>query len=71
MTSATTSLLDRAGLDRDAARRHLAHGLEGADDGELFLEYRQSEMLVFDNGRLKQATYNTAQRFGEGFDRLP
>ena len=70
MTSATTSLLDRAGLDRDAARRHLAHGLEGADDGELFLEYRQSEMLVFDNGRLKQATYNTAQGFGEGFDRL-
>src|SRR5918998_6580054 len=64
MTSATTSLLDRAGLDRDSARRHLAHGLEGADDGELFLEYKQSEMLVFDNGRLKQATYDTAQGFG-------
>ena len=63
MTS-TLSLLDRAGLDRDAARRHLARGLEGADDGELFLEYRQSEMLVFDNGRLKQATYDTAQGFG-------
>ncbi len=39
-------------------------GLDGADDGELFLEYRQSEMLVFDNGRLKQATYDTAQGFG-------
>ena len=63
MTS-TLSLLDRAGLDRDAARRHLARGLEGADDGELFLEYRQSEMLAFDNGRLKQATYDTAQGFG-------
>ncbi len=35
MTS-PTSLLDRAGLDRDTTRRHLAHGLEGADDGELF-----------------------------------
>src|SRR3954447_22944494 len=64
MTSATTSLLDRAGLDRDQARRHIAHGLAGADDGELFLEYRQSELLVFDNGRLKQATYDTAQGFG-------
>ncbi len=64
MTEPTVSLLDRAGLDRAAARRHLAHGLEGADDGELFLEYRQSEMLVFDNGRLKQATYDTSQGFG-------
>jgi len=64
MTSSTVSLLDRAGLDRDDARRHLARGLEGADDGELFLEYRQSEVLVFDNGRLKQATYDTAQGFG-------
>src|SRR6476469_4702542 len=64
MTSHTTSLLARAGLDRQAARRHLARGLEGADDGELYLEYAQSEMLVFDNGRLKQATYNTDQGFG-------
>src|ERR1700704_5960885 len=64
MTSRTTSLLDRAGLDRQAARRHLSRGLEGADDGELFLEYSQSEMLVFDNGRLKQATYDTSQGFG-------
>ena len=64
MTSSSLSLLDRAGLDRDAARRHLSRGLEGADDGELFLEYRQSEMMTFDNGRLKQATYDTAQGFG-------
>src|SRR5689334_24921626 len=42
----------------------LGAGLEGADDGELFLEYRQSEALMFDNGRLKQATYDTAQGFG-------
>ena len=39
-------------------------GRAGADDGELFLEYRQAEALVFDNGRLKQATYDTAQGFG-------
>jgi TldD protein len=64
MTSATVSLLDRAGINRQAARLHLDRGLEGADDGELYLEYAQSEMLVFDNGRLKQATYNTDQGFG-------
>src|SRR5262245_55014759 len=64
MTSSTTSLLDRVGLDRDTARNEIARGLAGADDGELFLEYRQSEMLAFDNSRLKQATYDTAQGFG-------
>ena len=60
----TTSLLDRANLDRDSVRHQIARGLEGADDGELFLEYSQSEALMFDNGRLKQATYDTAQGFG-------
>src|SRR5436189_6393613 len=58
------SLLDRAGLDKVRVGKLISRGLEGADDGELFLEYRQSEMLVFDNGRLKQATYDTAQGFG-------
>src|SRR5262245_22015793 len=64
MTSSTMSLLDRAGVGRNEARTHLTHALDGADDGELFLEYRQSEMLHFDNGRLKQATYDTSQGFG-------
>src|SRR3982751_5572741 len=63
MTS-SMSLIDRAGLNRTLVGQHLARGLDGADDGELFLEYRQSEALVFDNGRLKQATYDTAQGFG-------
>ncbi len=64
MTTAPTSLTERAGLDRSRLAKIIARGLEGADDGELFLEYRQSEMLVFDNGRLKQATYDTSQGFG-------
>jgi len=58
------SLFERTGIDRRDARRHLSHAVEGADDGELYLEYSQSESLVFDNGRLKQATYNTDQGFG-------
>jgi len=64
MDLAVSSLIDRAGLDRGKVNKTIARGLEGADDGELFLEYRQSEMLMFDNGRLKQATYDTSQGFG-------
>ena len=64
MDPAISSLIDRAGLDRDKVRQLIGRGLEGADDGELFLEYRQAEALTFDNGRLKQATYDTAQGFG-------
>jgi len=64
MTNPSASLLDRASLDRDAVRDEIARGLKGSDDGELFLEYRQTEALNFDNGRLKQATYDTAQGFG-------
>jgi TldD protein len=62
--TAPASLIDRAGLDRSRLSGILGHGLDGADDGELYLEYRQSEVMVFDNGRLKQATYDTAQGFG-------
>jgi TldD protein len=64
MDRSVSSLIDRAGLDKDKVAGIVNRGLEGADDGELFLEYKQAEMLVFDNGRLKQATYDTAQGFG-------
>jgi TldD protein len=62
--SPSLPLTERAGFDTATVDRLLGRALEGADDGELFLEYRQSEALVFDNGRLKQATYDTAQGFG-------
>ncbi|MCZ0737807.1 metalloprotease TldD [Phreatobacter sp. AB_2022a] len=58
------SLLARAGLDAGETRTIVARALEGADDGELFLEYRQSEQLLFDNGRLKQAGTDNSQGFG-------
>ena len=34
------------------------------DDGELFLEYSQSESLALDDGRIKSATFDTTQGFG-------
>ena len=45
MDPAISSLIDRAGLDRGKVRQLIGHGLDGADDGELFLEYRQAEAL--------------------------
>ena len=63
---ATTDELffDRAGLDRRRLETIVDEALLGADDGELFLEYCQSEALSFDDGRLKSASFNTSQGFG-------
>ncbi len=54
----------RAGLDQGRVEAIVTEALNGADDGELFLEYRQSESLVFDDGRLKSASFDTSQGFG-------
>ncbi|KPL54242.1 protease TldD [Prosthecomicrobium hirschii] len=64
MTHHAVDLFAATGLDLETARRLTAEATEGADDGELFLEYRQSEALVFDNGRLKSANFDTTQGFG-------
>ena len=55
---------NRAGLDRSRVERLVEENLGGGDDGELFLEYRLSEGLSFDDGRLKTASFDTAQGFG-------
>ena len=55
---------DRAGLDRSRLEALVEDALHGADDGELFLEYRQSEALGWDERRLKSASFDTAQGFG-------
>jgi len=54
----------RAGLDRVRLQGLVDEALHGADDGELFLEYCQSESLAFDDGRLKNASFDTSQGFG-------
>ena len=55
---------NRAGLDRPRTEGIVADALQGADDGELFLEYRQSESFSFDDCRLKSASFDTSQGFG-------
>jgi TldD protein len=54
----------RAGLDPKCTGRIVDRALERAEDGELFLEYRQSEALSYDDGRLKSASFDTMQGFG-------
>ena len=49
---------------RPRVERIVGDALNGADDGELFLEYSQSEALGFDDGRLKSASFDTTQGFG-------
>ena len=54
----------RTGMDRGRVEKIVAEALHGMDDGELFLEYSQSESLAFDDGRIKSAAFDTAQGFG-------
>ena len=51
-------------LEQDKAQQIVRQALAGADDGELFLEMRHSEMLAFDDGRLKSASYDQSSGFG-------
>lgn len=65
MTQATNDLFFiRTGLDPSKAQDIVDQTLHGGDDGELFLEFCQSESFGFDDGRLKAATFDTMQGFG-------
>jgi TldD protein len=55
---------DMTGMDRGRVERLVGEALSDADDGELFLEYCQSESFAFDDGRLKSASFDTTQGFG-------
>ena len=54
----------RTGMDRGRVQQTVDQALKGSDDGELYLEYCQSESFSFDDGRLKAATFDTSQGFG-------
>ena len=51
-------------FDQDCALKTLQDTVAGADDGEMFLERHRSEALVFDDGRVKNASYNASEGFG-------
>jgi TldD protein len=58
------SLIQQSGVGLEEAARILDGALEGADDGELYVESVRSESFVFDDGRLKSASFDTGQGFG-------
>ncbi|MEC7965413.1 MAG: DNA gyrase modulator, partial [Pseudomonadota bacterium] len=51
-------------IDQEAALNVLRDATHGAEDGEIFLERRRAEALVFDDGRLKNASYDASEGFG-------
>ena len=51
-------------LDLEKSLDLLRRATDGADDGELFLERRRGEALVFDDGRVKTASYDASEGFG-------
>jgi len=53
-----------AELDRDDVTRLVAGALAGMDDGELFLEYRESESLTMEDSRIRTAGFDTEMGFG-------
>lgn len=60
----TDLFFTQTALDQTRAQGILDDTLQDMDDGELFLEYRLSEGFSFDDGRLKNASFNTDQGFG-------
>lgn len=63
--AATDALFfDRFDLDRTRVEGLVADALSGTDDGELFLEYVQSESLSWDDGKLRSASADTEHGFG-------
>ena len=55
---------DEAGLDRARVQRIVEDALAGCDDGELFMEVSRSEVLTWDDGKLKSASYDSRSGFG-------
>ena len=64
LATADKLFFGKAALDRRTTEKMVDDALAKTDDGELYLEYVQSESLSFDDGKLKSAAYDTTQGFG-------
>ncbi len=58
------SLIEQFDIDRAQVETMLKDSVGQAEDGEMFLEYRESEAFVFDNGKLKTGTFDNTNGFG-------
>jgi TldD protein len=57
-------ILESTGVEPERALQHLKGAVQGADDGELYLERSESEGLLFDDGRMKSSSYDSSEGFG-------
>ena len=64
LTTTDELFFSQSGLEQGRVERLTEDALKGADDGEMYLEYSQSEALSFDDGKLKSASSDTSQGFG-------
>ena len=64
MTEGTSAESAQDVFDWTTAQRVLAEAARTADDGEIYLEDARAESFVWDDGRLRQASYNARRGFG-------
>ena len=55
---------NRTGMDIKRVESLTDNAIGDCDDGELFLEYRQSESITYDDGRVANASFANSQGFG-------
>jgi TldD protein len=64
LTVTDALFFEKTGMDLARVEALVTQSLAGMDDGELYLEYSQSESLALDDGRIKSASFDTSQGFG-------
>ncbi len=62
--NALNMFFDNTDLDASITQNLVNNALTGMDDGELYMEFCQSEAFSFDDNRLKSASFDTTQGFG-------
>lgn len=62
--TAQSLFFTHSALDLPRTQALVSEALMGMDDGELYLEYSQSESLVLDDQHLRNASFNAQQGFG-------
>ena len=64
MSVANKTFFEDYALNKNKVENIINSSLGKMDDGELFLEYCESESLVLDEGNIKTSAYDTSQGFG-------
>ena len=64
MTTSQNFVFEDSDLTPEIAQNHVDEVMSHAEDGELFIERSASEALTFDDGRLRNASFDTSRGFG-------